>query len=87
MTALLKRLLLKKIPADPALLALAYAVSIAETRHPAANHFEENDLMIKHYNDCVTTKKRFLEMFPIKRELTTKNFRNNKHKFYVTQKI
>jgi hypothetical protein len=28
---------------DPALLALAYAVSIAEERHPAANHFEEND--------------------------------------------
>jgi hypothetical protein len=28
---------------DPALLALAYAVSIAEERHPAAYDFEEND--------------------------------------------
>jgi hypothetical protein len=28
---------------DPALLALAYAVSIDEERHPAANDFEEND--------------------------------------------
>jgi hypothetical protein len=96
MTALLKRLLLKKIAfytveigfkveADPALLALAHAVSIAEERHPAANHFEESELMAKHYNDCVTTKKRFLDMFPIKRELTTKNFRFTKHKFDVTQ--
>jgi hypothetical protein len=76
----------KKIPANPALLALAYAVSIAEERHPAANHFEENELKVKNYNDCVTTKKRFLDMFPIKRELTTKNFRYTKHKFYVTQK-
>ena len=27
--------------ADPGLLALAYAVSIAEERHPAGNEFEE----------------------------------------------
>jgi hypothetical protein len=27
-----------KVEADPALLALAHAVSIAEERHPAANH-------------------------------------------------
>jgi hypothetical protein len=32
-----------KLKLDPALLALAYAVSIAEERHPAANDFEEND--------------------------------------------
>ena len=44
------------VDADPALLALAYAISIAEKRHPAANDFEE---MVQHYNDCVTTKKRF----------------------------
>ena len=30
-----------KVEADPALLALAYAVSIAEESHPAANDFEE----------------------------------------------
>ena len=35
-----------KVEADPALLALAHAVSIAEERHPAANHFEENELMV-----------------------------------------
>ena len=35
-----------KVEADPALLAFAYAVSIAEERHPAANHFEENELMV-----------------------------------------
>ena len=75
-----------KVEADPALLALAYAVSIAEERHPAANDFVENELMVQHYNDCVTTKKRFLDMFPIKRELTTKNFRYTKHKFDVTQR-
>jgi hypothetical protein len=39
-----------KFEADPALLALAYAVSIAEERHPAANDFEENELMVQHYN-------------------------------------
>ena len=49
-----------KVEADPALLALAYAVSIAEERHPAANDFVENELMVQHYNDCVTTKKRFI---------------------------
>ena len=49
-----------KVEADPALLALAYAVSIAEERHPAANDFVENELMDQHYNDCVTTKKRFI---------------------------
>jgi hypothetical protein len=32
-----------KLKLDPALLALAYAVSIAEERHPAANDFEDND--------------------------------------------
>jgi hypothetical protein len=32
-----------KLKLDPALLALAYAVSIAEERHPVANDFEEND--------------------------------------------
>ena len=69
-----------KVEADPALLALAYAVSIAEERHPAANDFVENELMVQHYNDCVATKKRFLDMFPIKRELITKNFRYTKHK-------
>ena len=41
--------------------------------------------MVQPYNDKVTTKQRFLDMFPIKRELTTKNFRYTKHKFYVTQ--
>ena len=39
-----------KLKLDPALLALAYAVSIAEERHPAANDFEENELMVQHYN-------------------------------------
>ena len=39
-----------KVEADPALLALAYAVSIAEERHPAANDLEENELMVHHYN-------------------------------------
>jgi hypothetical protein len=32
-----------KLKLDPALLALAYAVSIAKERHPGANDFEEND--------------------------------------------
>ena len=61
-------------------------VFAAEERHPAANDFVENELMVQHYNDCVTTKKRFLDMFPIKRELITKNFRYTKHKFDVTQR-
>jgi len=73
-----------KVDADPALLELAYAVSIAEERQPAANDFEKNEQMVQHYNDCVTTKKRFLDMFPIKREFTTKNFRYTKHKFDIT---
>jgi hypothetical protein len=75
-----------KVDADPALLALAYAVSIAEARHPAANEFEEKETMVQHFNDCVTTKKRFLDMFPIKRELITKNFRYTKHKFEISPK-
>jgi hypothetical protein len=45
-----KELYGSKVEADPALLALSYAVSIAEERHPAANDFEENELMVQHYN-------------------------------------
>ena len=48
--------------ADPDLLALAYDVSIAEEYHPAANEFEEQEKLVNHYNDCVTTRKRFLDM-------------------------
>ena len=48
--------------ADPGLLALAYAVSIAEERHPPAKEFEEQDKLVNHYNDCVSTRKRFLDM-------------------------
>ena len=57
--------------ADPGLLALAFAVSIAEPHpatiipaepHPAANEFEEQEKLVNHYNDCVTTRKRFLDM-------------------------
>jgi hypothetical protein len=35
-----------KVEADPALLALAYAGE----RHPTTNDFEENELMVQHYN-------------------------------------
>ena len=60
-----------KVEADPALLALAYAVSIAEERHPAANDFEE---MVQNYNDCVITKKRFLDIFSNKKRIHYKKF-------------
>ena len=69
--------------ADPGLLPLAYAVSIAEERHPAANEFEEKEQLVNHYNDCVTTRKRFLDMFPIKRELIKRNFVYTKYKFDI----
>ena len=36
------------VDADPGLLALAYAVSIAEERHPAANEFEEKEKLVNH---------------------------------------
>ena len=71
------------VDADPGLLALAYAVSIAEERHPAANEFEEQEKLVNHYNDCVTTRKRFLDMFPIKRELIKRNFVYTKYKFDI----
>ena len=52
--------------ADPGLLALAFAVSIAEPHPakiiPAANEFEEQEKLVNHYNDCVTTRTRFLDM-------------------------
>jgi hypothetical protein len=48
--------------ADPGLLALAYAVSIAEERHIAANELEEKEKLFNHDYDCVTTRKRFLDM-------------------------
>ena len=55
------------VDADPGLLALAYAVSIAEEPHPAANEFEEQEKLVNHYNDCVTTRKRFLDMLELGR--------------------
>ena len=64
--------------ADPGLLALAFAVSIAEPHPakiiPAANesfqqnhiqlltNYKEQEKLLNHYNDCVTTRKRFLDM-------------------------
>ncbi len=52
--------------ADSGLLALRKAISIAEKRHPAANEFEQKEKLINH--DCVTTRKRFIGMFPINGE-------------------
>lgn len=39
------------IHTDPALLPLANAFSIADGRHPAANDFQENEQMARHFND------------------------------------
>ncbi len=67
------------VDADPGLLALAYDVSIDEEYNPAANEFQEKDKLVNHYNDCVTTRKRFLDKFnPIKR-----NFVYTKYKFDI----
>ena len=67
---------------DDGLLALGYAVTIAEgDSHTAAIEFEENDKMIEHYNDNVTSKKAFLNMFPVKRELNRKKFNYVKRKY------
>ena len=62
------------VDADPALLALAYAISIAEKRHPAANDFEENEQMVQHHNDCVTTKKAFFRYVSNKKRSNYKKF-------------
>ena len=60
---------------DDGFFTLVYAVAIAEgDAHPAAIEFEENAKIIKHYNDNVTSKKAFLDMFPAKRELNRKTF-------------
>ena len=56
---------------DDGLLALGYAVTIAEgDSHTAAIEFEENDKMIEHYND---------NMFPAKKDV-------NRIKFYYVKR-
>ena len=54
-----------RVETDPGLLALAYAVSILEGINPALREFEDSENMIAHYNKCL--KKRFFEMFPVKK--------------------
>ena len=46
-----------KALANPNLLAFAYVVSLLEGKNPA--EFEENDIMIDHFNKC--KKGRFLD--------------------------
>ena len=43
-----------KALANPNLLAFAYVVSLLEGKNPA--EFEENDIMIDHFNKCMLTK-------------------------------
>ena len=56
------------------IISISICCSIAEERHPAANEFEEQEKLVDNYNDCVTTRKRFLDIFQIKRDLIKRNF-------------
>ncbi len=56
------------VDADPGLLALAYAVSIAEERHPAANEFEEKEKLVNHlinskFSRCEVVKREISNYF------------------------
>ena len=68
-----------RVETDPGLLALAYAVSILEGINPALREFEDSENMIAHYNKCL--KKRFFEMFPVKKITSEKKAKFTEPRF------
>ena len=54
-----------KALANPNLLAFAYVVSLLEGKNPA--EFEENDIMIDHFNKCMKGRNFRVFAFPVSR--------------------
>ena len=65
--------------ANPNLLAFAYVFSLLEGKNPAEFEFEENDIMIDHFNKCM--KGRFFDEFPHSKRFPLKSVKNLEHRF------
>jgi hypothetical protein len=61
-----------KALANPNLLALAYVVSLLEGKNPAEFEFEENDIMIDHFNKCMKGRNFRVSRFAFLRRETLK---------------
>ena len=68
-----------KALANPNLLAFAYVVSLLEGKNPAEFEFEENDIMIDHFNKCM--KGRFFDEFPYSKRFSLKSVKYLEHRF------
>ena len=66
-----------KALANPNLLAFAYVVSLLEGKNPA--EFEENDIMIDHFNKF--KKGRFFDEFPHSKRFSIKSIKYLEHRF------
>ena len=67
-----------KAQANPNLLAFAYVVSLLEGKNPEFE-FEENDIMIDHFNKCM--KGRFFDEFPHSKRFSLKSIKYLEHRF------
>ena len=65
--------------ANTALIAFAYVVSLLEGKNPAEFEFEEDDVMIDHFNKCM--KGRFFKAFPHSKHFAAKSVKYQEHKF------
>jgi len=68
-----------KALANPNLLAFAYVISLLEGKNPAEFAFEENDIMIDHFNKF--KKGRFFDEFPHSERFSIKSVKYLEHRF------
>jgi len=61
------------------LLAFAYVVSLLEGKNLAEFEFEENDIMIDHFNKCI--KGLFFDEFPHSKRFSLKRVKYLEHRF------
>jgi hypothetical protein len=71
-----------KMQANPNLLAFAYVVSLLEGENPAEIEYQENHIMIEHFNSCI--KARFFNSFPFTKRFLNQNIKYLEHRFKDT---
>jgi hypothetical protein len=68
-----------KMQANPNLLAFSYVVSLLEGENPAEFEYQENHIMIEHFNNCI--KSRFFNTFPFSKRFSIQNVKYLEHRF------
>ena len=67
------------VQANSLLIAFPYVVSLLDEKNPAEFAFEEDDVMIDHFNKCM--KGRFFKAFPHSKHFAANSVKCQEHKF------